>query len=143
MALYPVCHPWVMDDVGKKFAAAVRAARTHRGLSQMALAERIGASVDAVSAIERGINTPSLATAAALVRELAIDANALFGKTDYRTDIVAQRLVQEAELVLLAETLDADGIKLLVELARVLGVVHTAAPKGDATAAATASKSKS
>lgn len=129
MALYPVCHPWRMDDVGTRFAAAVKAARTDRGLSQMALAAKIGGSIDSISAIERGINTPSLATAAALVKELAIDSNAIFGKPAKRTNVEAQRLVQEAELMLLAENLDADGITLLVEMAKVLGIVHKAAPR--------------
>jgi transcriptional regulator with XRE-family HTH domain len=120
-----------MADIGQQFAAAVRAARTQRGLSQMALAELIGASVDAVSAIERCINAPSLATAAALVRELAIDANALFGKPDDRADIDGPRLAQEAELMHIAKNLDANGIKMLVEIAIVLGSVHKALPKGD------------
>jgi DNA-binding XRE family transcriptional regulator len=128
MATYPACHPGDMDDIGKRFAAAVRAARTKRGLSQMALATLIEGSVDGVSAIERGVNLPSLGTAAALIKMLEIDAEELFGKSE-RPGIDAQRLEQEAELMLMAQDLDADGITMLVEMAKVLGLVHKAAPK--------------
>jgi len=113
-----------MTDIGSQFAAAVRAARKQRGLSQLALAEAIGGSVDAVSAIEREINSPNLETTAALVRVLAIDANKLFGGTPREGSLSAERRTQEAMLQRLAEGLDDDGVALLLELASAVAKRH-------------------
>lgn len=115
-----------MAEIEQQFAAAVRAARKQRKLSQMALAEAIGASVDAVSAIEREINAPSLATAAALIRVLGIDSNELFGGPTRRETVRPERLTQEAELQGLAQKLDDRGVTLLLELAEAVAKVHPA-----------------
>jgi transcriptional regulator with XRE-family HTH domain len=115
-----------MAEIEQQFAAAVRAARKQRKLSQMALAEAIGASVDAVSAIEREINAPSLATAAALIRVLGIDSNELFGGPTRRETVRPARLTQEAELQGLAQKLDDRGVTLLLELAEAVAKVHSA-----------------
>jgi transcriptional regulator with XRE-family HTH domain len=113
-----------MSDIGETFSAAVRAARKQKGWSQMKLAEALEASVDAVSALERDINSPSLATTAALVRVLAIDANKLFG-APVRRAASPERLTSEAALARLAEGLTDDGVVLLLELARSVAKLHT------------------
>jgi DNA-binding XRE family transcriptional regulator len=115
-----------MAEIEQNFAAAIRAARKHHKLSQMALAESIGVSVDAVSAIERDINAPSLTTAAALIRVLGIDANELFGGPTRQETVRPERLTQEAELQGLAKRLDDRGVTLLLELAEAVAKVHPA-----------------
>ncbi len=117
-----------MSTIAERFAAAVRAARKSRGLSQLALADRIDASVDAISAIERGVNTPSLETAAALVRELRIDANAIFGALPRADPPSVKRLTQEATLQRLSEQLDDAGVALLQELATAVAKAHSKPP---------------
>jgi DNA-binding XRE family transcriptional regulator len=91
----------------------------------MALAEAIGASVDAISAIEREVNAPSLATAAALIKVLGIDANRLFGGRARKDEVSAERLTQEAELQSVTELLDDTGVALLLELAKAVTEVHS------------------
>jgi transcriptional regulator with XRE-family HTH domain len=51
---------------------AIRAARLEAGLSQRALAERIGVTQPAISFIEHGRNLPTLGHALVIARELEI-----------------------------------------------------------------------
>jgi transcriptional regulator with XRE-family HTH domain len=67
------------SDLKPRIAAAIRVARTRRGLSQAALAEAVGLSMEAVSHIERGASIPSLETFAELVATLDLDAAKLIG----------------------------------------------------------------
>lgn len=47
------------DDPVRRVGARIRAVREHRGLTQAELAVRIGRSVNAVSALERGLSKPT------------------------------------------------------------------------------------
>jgi transcriptional regulator with XRE-family HTH domain len=114
-----------MSTIAARFAAAVRAARRHRGLSQLALAEKIEGSVDAISAIERCVNTPSLETAAALVRVLQIDANAIFGAAPRAGALSPKRLTREFALQRLAEQVDDTGLELILAMAAAVAKVHS------------------
>lgn len=57
----------------------VAQARQKRGLSQQALASRIGVARSSVARIEIGASTPSLDLALALSRELGESVETLFG----------------------------------------------------------------
>jgi transcriptional regulator with XRE-family HTH domain len=56
-------------------AESVRAARRRAGLTQDELASRIAKTPESISNIERGQQTPSLETLAALARELPLPAS--------------------------------------------------------------------
>lgn len=57
----------------------IRTLRTERGLSQEALCERAGISVDAVTRIERGSRVPTLDTLERLAEALGISVTDLLG----------------------------------------------------------------
>jgi putative transcriptional regulator len=57
----------------------VAQARQHAGLSQEALAEKIGVKRLAIIRIENGTNRPSVDVALAIARELGQSVEALFG----------------------------------------------------------------
>jgi transcriptional regulator with XRE-family HTH domain len=113
-----------MSTAGEKFAAAVRAARKERKLSQQALAEAIEGSVDGVSAVERNVNDASLETAAALIQALNLDANKVFGGA--ARDLSTKRLDLEAKLQRLVEGVDDRGMQLFVEIAEAIAKIHPA-----------------
>ena len=60
-------------------ASRVAAARHRAGLTQPALAEKVGASRPTIARIEAGTSVPSVTVALALARELGESVEALFG----------------------------------------------------------------
>lgn len=64
-----------MDDLA--LASAIRSARSEKGLSQQALAERIHVSRQAVAKWESGRGVPDLANLCSLCRELGLSLDAL------------------------------------------------------------------
>ena len=74
-----------------RFAARVKEIRRRRDLSQAQLAERIGRSVNAVSALERGASLPTFETLERLAEALATPVPAFFdtpaaGSSDVRQE---------------------------------------------------------
>jgi transcriptional regulator with XRE-family HTH domain len=65
------------DEVNLRTGRAVRRRREAAGLSLRALAARSGVSPSAISDIERGAKSPTVATVARLARALGVDAAAL------------------------------------------------------------------
>src|SRR5271169_941997 len=61
-----------------RFAARVKEVRRHRGLTQQQLAERIERSINAVSALERGISLPTFDTLERLAATLKIPVHEFF-----------------------------------------------------------------
>ncbi len=59
------------------YASAIWRARFGAGLSQRALSERAGLSLDTISAIERGVNAPSRATLRRIAEALGTSLEAL------------------------------------------------------------------
>jgi transcriptional regulator with XRE-family HTH domain len=59
----------------EQIAAAIRAARRSRGLTQEALAERIGRSVASLSNLERAHAVPTLETLLAIAEVLGVPAS--------------------------------------------------------------------
>ena len=69
--------PPLEEDVGPR----LRAHREHRGLSLRELARRLGVSPSAISQIETGKSRPSVSTLYAIVSELGMSLDELFGAT--------------------------------------------------------------
>ncbi len=121
-----------MTETRQTFAAAVRAARKRKGLTQLKLAELTGMSLDAVGSLERGITAPTIDTAGKLIRVLEIDANKVFAVAPGRRAAGSRRLDVEAELQRVAEELTDQGADLLLQLAKAVVSVHGAPrPVGD------------
>ncbi|MBE4746665.1 helix-turn-helix transcriptional regulator [Corallococcus sp. ZKHCc1 1396] len=75
----------------RRFGDHVRSMRTHRGLTQEALAERSDLSVEAIRRIERGGFSPSLDTLGKLSVGLDVSLKTLFHSFDLeRSDGVAE-----------------------------------------------------
>jgi transcriptional regulator with XRE-family HTH domain len=68
--------------IARKFGTHVRALRTMRKLTQEALAESSGLSVDSIRRIERGTFSPTLDTLDKLARGLSLTLATLFGSLD-------------------------------------------------------------
>jgi putative transcriptional regulator len=71
-----------MPAVKTRRGARVAQARYKAGLSQAALAERIGTARSTVARVEIGLTTPTLDLALALAAELGESVEALFGGGD-------------------------------------------------------------
>jgi len=76
------------DNLTIELGLRVRKLRTRAGLSQAALAERAGLSVDAVSRIERGRRSPHLGTLNALAAGLKVPLAVLVDLDDALGDRV-------------------------------------------------------
>ena len=94
-----------MKSQRDRIAAAIRASRRAKGLSQEALAEQIDVAPEHLSALERGVNAPSLETFAALVRVLDLDPARLLAAPKRSGEVNRDRLRLEAEIQSLSETL--------------------------------------
>jgi DNA-binding XRE family transcriptional regulator len=68
-----------MSATKARRGARLAQARQRAGLSQQALADRVGAARSTIARIEIGMTTPSLNLALALSRELGESVEALFG----------------------------------------------------------------
>ncbi len=62
----------------RKLGRRVRELRRDQGLTQEALAERVGISVDGISQIERGVNFTSMVHAEALAEAVGVPLHELF-----------------------------------------------------------------
>ena len=84
------------DDLPARFALAVKGARERAGMSQAALAEAVGASLDHVGKLERAKYLPGLGVAAKLIVSLGLDANELLRAEPRRRKASRSRLEAEA-----------------------------------------------
>ncbi len=111
-----------MSDFVNLFAAAVRAARLERSLSQEKLAEMAGCSADTIGNIERADTAPSIEVMVALARVLVLDVQGMIGVTpDGTTPRTADRLRGEAEAVVVARGLPDHPLGVWIEIGRLLG----------------------
>jgi transcriptional regulator with XRE-family HTH domain len=67
-----------MPSLRKSFGARLRSIRKVRDLSQERFAEMLGISVDFLSLIERGINSPSFDTLERMAKSLRVHVKDLF-----------------------------------------------------------------
>ena len=108
------------DEIKSRVAAAVRAGRTKREMSQAALAEEVGLSMEAISHIERGASLPSLETFAALAKALELDVAKLLLSSTKRTPLGLARARLETEVATFTETLTDREIAKWLEFGRVM-----------------------
>ena len=113
-----------MSNVPHAFATAVRAARNKKRLTQLKLAEMVGMSLDAISALERGVNVPTIETAAKLIKVLEIDPAAVFGSSSPPESTLGERKAAEAELLRVLAGTDDKGLALLLQLAVAVAATH-------------------
>lgn len=111
-------------ETREAFAAAVRAARKQKGLTQLKLAELTEMSLDAIGSLERGITAPTVDTAGKLVRVLGIDVNKVFAVALEVREASSRRLDVESELQRVAEGLTDEGADLLLKVAKAVAEVH-------------------
>lgn len=76
-----------MLDVGKR----LRAIREQRGLSLRGLAEQSGLSVNAISLIERGVNSPTVASLQVLAAALGVPITEFFRQDQNQTTLYVKR----------------------------------------------------
>jgi len=76
-----------LPDVGRR----IRALREDRGLSLRLLAERAGLSTNAISKIERGENSPTVASLHKLATALSVPITDLFDPVREQTSILVRR----------------------------------------------------
>jgi len=67
-----------VDGLKAKFGKRLRQIRRQMDLTQEQLAEKVGLSVEFISNIERGINSPSFKTLENLERALGISVSEMF-----------------------------------------------------------------
>jgi transcriptional regulator with XRE-family HTH domain len=67
-----------MDDLRKKFGKRLQTLRRQAGLTQEQLAEATEISVDFISLVERGINSPSFDNLEKLAKALGVSIRDLF-----------------------------------------------------------------
>ena len=67
-----------MPSLRKEFGSRIKEIRIDRKLTQERFAECVGISVDFLSLIERGINSPSFETIEQMARSLRLPVKALF-----------------------------------------------------------------
>lgn len=73
-----------MPPLRKDFGERIRAIRQERSLPQERFAELVGISVDFLSLIERGINSPSFETLEQIAKRLRMPVKALFDFSEKR-----------------------------------------------------------
>ena len=115
-----------MTEIPHAFATAVRAGRKKKGLTQLRLAELAGTSLDAISAIERKVNVPTIQTAAKLIQVLEIDPVVVFGPNPPLVSHSTERSAAEVKLLRLLAAMDDKGASLLLQLAIAVAATHPA-----------------
>lgn len=63
----------VSDSLSRRIARGIREQRQRRRLSQLALAEAAGLSIDHISKVERGLREPRLGVVDRVARALGVD----------------------------------------------------------------------
>ena len=79
------------ENPGPKVGLRIRALRDQRGLSLRALAERCGLSINAISQIERGENSPTVASLHRLSTALNVPITDLFQDEARQTTVFVKR----------------------------------------------------
>ena len=104
--------------IESRFGQMVRKSRDGRGWSQERLADEAGLSPQAISNIERGQSSPTLANVVSLSQALGIDLSQLTPeKAIWDGETVKQDTIKILES---AKNMNAEGISLLRQIASVL-----------------------
>jgi transcriptional regulator with XRE-family HTH domain len=107
-----------MSDLLARFAAAVRAGRKAKDLTQEQLAALTGISSESISNVERTKFAPTFDVLAALVICLELDVTAIFGIARHTKKVTAQRLNDEAGIAQIIHDLGDRQVGLLFDIAK-------------------------
>lgn len=88
-----------MDTLLRRFSARLHSLRAERNISQEALASRARLDPSFVSALERGIKTPSLTTLDQLARGLQVDIAVLVDFPEESKTRASDRAAEEVALL--------------------------------------------
>ena len=107
------------NDVQREFGFRVQAMRRQRGLTQEALADAIGRSVDTVSNIERGFSLTRIETAHSIAQALGTTLSDLF---DFETLAGADRERRKHlhDLLELVSSTDSETLQAIIAQAEIL-----------------------
>ena len=83
-----------------ELAERLRQLRDERRISLRELSRRSGISVNALSAIERGLSSPSVSTLYRLVEALGVPITAIFGVPEQRDEIVFRTATERRRIPL-------------------------------------------
>lgn len=112
-----------MTNLRQQIGQAIRLARKrHKAgrLTQEALAEHAGISMETVSNIERGVTLPTVDVLFRIARVVPLDLESLASAEPTDWQISPERLRLETTLIELARDMPEAKLKALVEIARVL-----------------------
>lgn len=116
-----------MSDTRERLATEMRRGRRLKSLSQSELADRVGASLEAISNIERSKSSPSVDLFAKIVQVLDLDPRAIVCSPvpDLRSE---ERRDLEDEVTMLLHRLDDKTLKAWLGIGEIVaGVVLTRA----------------
>jgi transcriptional regulator with XRE-family HTH domain len=102
-------------DLKRRIAIKLRVSRKARQLTQEALADLIGRSVDAISNIERAKGLPSLDTLEAIAAKLDIPIAEFLDNPRGRTKLTARRFEALARLSELGRALPDRSLEIAVK----------------------------
>ena len=103
----------------RRVAAALRAARKGKKLTQEELAAMAGCSVETLSNAERGTSLPGLELFFEFTRILELDVNLIFTSSGSRRPASKARLTLEAEANQLTRSLSEGHLRLWLQMGRV------------------------
>jgi transcriptional regulator with XRE-family HTH domain len=126
-------HSGHMSELRARFATELRAARHTAGLTQEALAEAADISVDYLSKVERGLNSPSLETLAALVSALDMDLARILQADPNICKISTDRREAEARVASMLRNFDDRKLAALTEIAETIARLVTEPPTATKT----------
>lgn len=106
-------------ELKRLFGLKVQALRRRRGLTQEALAEAIGKSVDTISNIERGAGSPRVETALDIANTLGVTLAELFDVEERADDRGREHRKAVEKIVALVGDQDEATLQALGELLRV------------------------
>ena len=119
----PAVHSGFMPDAKRikdRVAAALRAGRRAKGLTQEALAAEVDCSVETLSNAERAISLPALELFLDLARVLQLDIATLTGASGDAASLSKGRLRLVSEANQLTLQLNDRSLKKWIEIGRVL-----------------------
>lgn len=107
------------EELKRLFGLRVQALRRRRGLTQEALAEAIGKSVDTISNVERGAGSPRVETALDIANTLGVTLAELFDVEERADDRDREHRKAIEKIVTLVGDQDEATLQALGELLRV------------------------
>jgi transcriptional regulator with XRE-family HTH domain len=111
-----------MPDTRERLSEALRNGRRLKGLSQGDLADRVGASLEAIGNIERGKSSPSVDLFVKIVQVLDLDPRVVIGETGAGDDLRSEkRRKLEERAFQMIRRLDEQALDALIRIGRIVG----------------------